>query len=114
MDEIETAAQTEASTAAEPMMPADDPSMRRRTKREQDRINRHFGTLAALLKGRQLKCEYGGTREVDADEFMLMSATRHELEFKHSATRNYVVVRNGVLDVPETDEPFMRGFFDDL
>ena len=33
------------------------------------------------------------------------------IPFKNRITRNYVFVNDGNLEVPQTDEPFMRGEF---
>ena len=49
---------------------------------------------------------------VDPTEFMLMSEIiEGSIPFKNRYTRNYIFVNDGILEVPQTDEPFMRGEF---
>ena len=49
---------------------------------------------------------------LDPTEFMLMSENiEGSIPFKNRYTRNYILVNDGVLEVPQTDEPFMRGEF---
>jgi len=73
-----------------------------------------FELLAAALEGKQLNTEQGEPRVASAEEFMLMSKGHGLYHFKHSFTRNYVLVSigNGQLIVPSTGKPFQRGTFD--
>ena len=49
---------------------------------------------------------------LDPSEFILMSENiEGSIPFKNKFTRNYIFVNDGMLEVPQTDEPFMRGEF---
>ena len=51
-------------------------------------------------------------KHLNYKEFMLMSDNlKGSIPFKNRITRNYVFVNDGKLEVPQVDEPFMRGEF---
>ena len=75
-----------------------------------------FNKLKAALRKTKLPTSTGQMRKAEAGEFMLMNMAdgNRKAMFKHSDTRNYVIVdmKSGKLDVPVTLKPFFRGQFD--
>ncbi|OYW73587.1 MAG: hypothetical protein B7Z37_20980 [Verrucomicrobia bacterium 12-59-8] len=95
---------------------------------EQMQANLWFERLVPLLADRKLPCENGPARVCSPDEFMFMHADQIGGYFKHSASRNYIVVKRagvqGTFDVPSPNgyelfvpfrqSAFEKGFFDAL
>jgi hypothetical protein len=82
--------------------------------------NELFETLESLLQEQKLPTSYGLPRLTHADEFMLMHVSDDgSVGFKHIASRNYVFLCPHVthekydLYVPISNDPFMRGQFDE-
>lgn len=65
------------------------------TVAEKTYVECQFPRLERLLAGRMLPTSDGGSREVPADEFMLMSSPgTADGAFKHGFTRRHVFVRS--------------------
>jgi hypothetical protein len=82
--------------------------------------NSLFEALDTLLQEQKLPTSYGLSRLAHADEFMLMQVSDDgSVGFKHIASRNYVFLvphsthEKYDLYVPISNEPFMRGQFDE-
>ena len=72
-----------------------------------------FRLLENALKAEPLPTEKGGRRMATAAEFMLMDLCQGFYRFKHSDTRNYLLVRigDGSVVIPEQNKPFLMGKF---
>lgn len=77
-------------------------------------IDAAFDLLKDALRKNKLPTEGGELRTAHPGEFMLMHGEESYWYFKHSWTRNYVMInrRSGALFVPQTGGPWRRGFFD--
>lgn|GEM_PF-4730780 len=88
------------------------------TKTDRDSL---FTELDSHLQKQKLPTSYGLHRLAHADEFMLMHISEDgTIGFKHICSRNYVFLvpkyrHEGCyeLSVPISNEPFMRGQFDE-
>ncbi|MFC2167780.1 hypothetical protein ACFLRW_02260 [Acidobacteriota bacterium] len=81
---------------------------------EREEINKHFERLHEALKSVDLPTEHEGTRQgVHAGEFMLMSSDEWgNIKFKHSVTRNYIVLCSDNSVYIPTGGAFRLGYFD--
>ncbi|MBX9570675.1 MAG: hypothetical protein K2X77_17415 [Candidatus Obscuribacterales bacterium] len=78
-----------------------------------DELTAYFHALEQALTVVMLKTSSGTFRKASAAEFMYMGKNQDCLAFKHSGSRNYIYLHHtGDLYVPQSDEPFHRGFFD--
>lgn len=76
-------------------------------------INLCFERLQLVLRSCPLPTEKEGARIAGADEFMLMNYTyAGHVRFKHTVTRNYLILNpDNSLTIPKGG-PFFLGFFD--
>lgn len=80
---------------------------------DQADLDEAFGALGKALRRQKLPMEDGGTYRSNPDEFMLMDEHQGHWRFKHSGSRNYVLVnkRTGKLIIPALNKPFFMGTF---
>ena len=77
-----------------------------------EEVSQAFERLYIALLDAPLPTSDGGARTGSAEEFDLMHEEGGRLWFKHSVTRNYVILRSETIEIPRSGEPFARGVFD--